>query len=312
MNVQQLLDSHPQHHHIKPEQASADVPSPHEQYTIWQNRGPMEPNNIGDAYMGQVMLQGVAPNPLGHSRGGSYTAIPGLPPKQVTFEYLLTEGTQQRARLPMRVNIYPHDGTDSIVTTVKNFYGLYDGNGVSFEDKNGTTLIARYENFQDKMVVYVRVVDNVGSNAGTPQNSLSPLRPRLGPPFQDGQGPTISRPSSRSARNRSLSPQHHRGGRSHSASTNPRSRMRPSVKSRTGSTHGSVVDHAGDVDMSDSDGGNASVTSSRRGKPDTVASAEISVDNIIDGGRRKRARFDSSVSWQLCRNTQCMLTVVAT
>src|ERR1700742_1450283 len=118
------------------------------------------------------------------------------------FEYLLTETSQQRARLPMRVNIYPHDGTDSIITTVKNFYGLYDGNGVSFEDKDGNTLIGRYENFEDKMTVYVRVVDEMGSNAGTPSQTTSPRRPRLGPAFEmvpaNGSQP-ISRPSSRAA-----------------------------------------------------------------------------------------------------------------
>ena len=44
---------------------------------------------------------------------------------------------------------------------------------------------------------------------------------------------------------------------------------------------------------SDSDGGNGSVTSSRR---EAHVSAEISVNNIVEGGRRKRAKFDSSVS----------------
>src|SRR3978361_978870 len=108
-----------------------------------------------------------------------------LPPKSVIFEYLLAETSiHHRARLPMRVNIYPHDGTDSIVTTVKNFYGLYDGNGVSFEDKDGNTLIARYENFADKMTVYVRVIDEVGSKAGTPSVTASPRRPRLQAPFE--------------------------------------------------------------------------------------------------------------------------------
>ncbi|KKY17098.1 putative zn 2cys6 transcription factor [Diplodia seriata] len=86
----------------------------------------------------------------------------------------------------MRVNIWPHDTTESIVATVKNFHGIYDGQGygVSFEDRHGNTLIA-----------------------------------------------------------------------------------------------------------SDSEAGEGSVTSSRR---DNVASAEISLDNIVEGGRRKRAKFDSS------------------
>jgi hypothetical protein len=38
---------------------------------------------------------------------------------------------------------------------------------------------------------------------------------------------------------------------------------------------------------------------SRRSRKEQVASAEISVDNIVEGGRRKRAKFDSSVSTPL-------------
>jgi hypothetical protein len=225
------------------------------------------------------------------SSNGTTPAPTKLRPKNIMFEYLLTETSQQRARLPMRVNIYPHDGTDSIITTVKNFYGLYDGNGVSFEDKDGNTLIARYENFDDRMTVYVRVVDEVASNAGTPPTqTTSPRRPRLGPAFEmhsaNGEQ-SISRPSSRAARKRSTSPSAQYGHRSTSVATNL-SRARPNLKARINSIQGDF-----DYD-SDSDGGNASVTSSRRGRMD-VASAEISVDNIVEGGRRKRARFDSSV-----------------
>ena len=80
-----------------------------------------------------------------------------VPSKQVSFELLLPQSPQHRARLPMRVNIFPHDSTDSIITTVKNFYGLYERRGVIFEDGRGNILIARYENFDHGMVVYVRV-----------------------------------------------------------------------------------------------------------------------------------------------------------
>lgn len=249
--------------------------------------------------------RGMATSPQRPVRIGDHVASPysvsSGTPKSVAFELILPEAPQQRARLPMRVNIYPHDATDSIVTTVKNFYGLYDGNGVSFEDKEGNTLIARYENFQNRMTVYVRVTEEAyGSAAGTPRVSMSPKRPHLGPAFEmnapvqdDMYGQP--RPSSRSARPRSASP-HGRSRRSASVSTNSKSRSRPTIKSRTGSTQGSFADGQFDRDASDSDGGDASVTSSRRGKVAEVVSAEISVENIVEGGRRKRARFDSSVS----------------
>ena len=52
---------------------------------------------------------------------------------------------------------------------------------------------------------------------------------------------------------------------------------------------------AGDADgYSSGENGEGSVTSSRRSKTEQV-NAEISVDNIVEGGRRKRA-FESSVS----------------
>ncbi|KAL2071260.1 hypothetical protein VTL71DRAFT_12495 [Oculimacula yallundae] len=83
--------------------------------------------------------------------------------KSVVFELLFPEA-QHRARPPMRVPIYPYDTTDSIMTTVKNSYGLHAGPSgakeVIFEDDQGNSLIARYENLRHNMVVYVRVIED--------------------------------------------------------------------------------------------------------------------------------------------------------
>ncbi|KAF2225950.1 hypothetical protein BDZ85DRAFT_279611 [Elsinoe ampelina] len=188
--------------------------------------------------------------------------------KQVTFELLLPV-TQSRARLPMRVMISKHDTTDSIITTVKNFYGLYDGPGVSFQDRDGNILIAAYENFDDGMIVFVKVSEDVPLITDPPVQA-SPKRPKLGPPFE-------MRPPTQSA-NRTRSP-------------SPVS-INASTKGRARSHKSQDVDG---LDMfSDSDGGNGSVSSSRRSRAEAHASAEISVDNILEGGRRKRAKFESS------------------
>ncbi|KAK3077197.1 hypothetical protein LTS18_010949, partial [Coniosporium uncinatum] len=232
---------------------------------------------------------------LGNVPTTSYTRQSTQRGKSVSFELLLAS---QKARLPMRVNIFPHDSTESIVTTVKNFYGLYEGQAVSFEDRNHNTLIARFENLEEGMTVFVKTIDEDAISTTGPASiqGLSPRRPRLDAPFQmlppQGYGNNLSRPSSRNARKRSNSPTANRGRRSESSGTNPKSRSRPSLKNRANSTQGSVGDANGD-DYSDSDGGNGSVTSSRRGRND-VASAEISVENIVEGGRRKRAKFESS------------------
>ncbi|KAF2269898.1 hypothetical protein CC78DRAFT_452961 [Lojkania enalia] len=218
-------------------------------------------------------------------------------PKHVSFELLLPQSPQHRARLPMRVNIFPHDTTDSIITTVKNFYGLYERKGVIFEDGHRNILIPRYENFAHDMIVYVRVTaeePEIDDFSPAPRQSASPRRPRLDEAFQMLPPNLQHSQSSRTVR-QSHSPQPGRGRRSTSASTNTKSRVRPLPKSRGTSSHGSFADLNGDPNAySDSDGEHASVTSSRRGRKEQVASAEISLDNIVEGGRRKRAKFDSS------------------
>ncbi|ESZ94285.1 hypothetical protein SBOR_5353 [Sclerotinia borealis F-4128] len=237
-------------------------------------------------------------------------------PKSVAFELVFTQSPQQRARLPMRVQIFPHDTTDSIITTVKNFYGLYAGpggaKGVSFEDEQGNTLIARYENFRNNMVVYVRVILEESSGAYGP-SPCSPGSPRLKQAYYPGDaqhlpphpaqalsyGQAIARPTSRTSQKRSTSPGQGRGRRSASASLNPslptkKSRSRSGFKSRGSSTHGSFQElHSDGLNgYSSGDGGAGSVTSKARSEH--IGNTEISLDNIVEGGRRKRAKFESS------------------
>jgi hypothetical protein len=243
-------------------------------------------------------------------------------PKSVAFELLFPESPQYRARLPMRVQIFPHDTTDSIVTTVKNFYGLYAGpggaKGVSFEDDQGNTLIARYENLRNNMVVYVRVIDEPSHTPGTygpsSYHSGSPVMasayyPGDGhhmPPPQPAQalnyGQPLSRPTSRTSRKRSISPNGGRGRRSTSVGTNPppmkKSRSRSGFKSRGSSAHGSFADNHSDAMNGYSSGDGAPGSVSSKTKSEHIGNTEISLDNIVEGGRRKRAKFESSVSPQ--------------
>ena len=251
-----------------------------------------------------------------HSASSSYIASPSTPPpKNVAFELLFNGGTNYRARLPMRVQIFPHDTTDSIVTTVKNFYGLYEGaaKGVSFEDHNGNTLIARYENFRNDMTIYVRVIPDYSQawqvHGQIPAHAASPISAHrihsLEEPFQMlppqptqalNYGQTVSRPSSRVARKKSISPRPGRNSRSASVQKN---RSRNTAMSREDSFQSHLdnlnSDNAKGYTSSDGEGG--SVTSSRKARSEQLASAEISLDNILEGNRRKRAKFESSVSY---------------
>jgi len=231
-------------------------------------------------------------------------------PKSVAFELHFDGAPNYRARLPMRVQIFPHDTTDSIVTTVKNFYGLYEGvaKGVSFEDAQGNTLIARYENFTDNMVVYVRVIPDypqpsemqghMGYRSISPQRlpthegASQMLPPQPAQILNYGQPP--SRPGSRVSQKQSASP---RPGRSQQITMTQKPRSRSGIKSH-GSSFQANLDELNNDAMngySSSDGGAGSVTSSRKARSEQLASAEISVDNIVEGGRRKRAKFESSV-----------------
>jgi hypothetical protein len=253
-----------------------------------------------------------------------YSLSPQSPanPKNVAFELCQDSGRAYRARLPMRVQIFPHDTTESIITTVKNFYGIYDGQGpggargVSFEDEQGITLIARYENFSNNMSVFVRVVQTepvtynpspyysppqVGAHQGyyPEDNAMNGAPPSQALTY----GNPPSRPASRTARMRSISPHDGRGRRSASVNgsqgvvqkkTPQAGRSRSGAKSRTSSTHHEQYDLNGDAMYSSGD--DLSVTSSKRNAKGELASAEISLDNIVEGGRRKRAKFESSVS----------------
>jgi len=230
------------------------------------------------------------------------------PAKSIAFELLLDEGSKTRARIPLRVLVNTHDTTESIVTTVKNFYGIYDGHGICFEDARGHTLIASYDNLRHNSTVYVRCVP--GPPQGTAQythaafglvNGHEPQRkPSLGEPFQmlpphmREQSHSPSRPSSRLARKRSNSPAHGRGRRS--ASQQKAGSF--SAASRASSANGSFRDDNG---YSDSEAGRSSVSGSRRSRNEHFASADISTANVLQDGRRGQTIFDSSVrDAQLC------------
>lgn len=247
-------------------------------------------------------------------------------PKTVRFQLITPDSPHTTARLPMRVQIYPHDATDSIVTTVKNFYGLYSSptssKGVSFEDEAGNTMIARYENFRDNMVVYVRVIEEPALSPsafatrsyrsppamanghacnddrhdrhdrhdhGSYHPAHGPLQHHLQPHHHDD---FISRPGSRTSRKRSLSPSSARGRRSDSASTNSKNRSRSS-KNRIGAA-GSDLYGADSLNGYSSGDGAAGSTTGRVKEQQPIGNTEISVENIVEGGRRKRAKFESS------------------
>ncbi|KAI0396136.1 hypothetical protein F5Y17DRAFT_137605 [Xylariaceae sp. FL0594] len=221
----------------------------------------------------------------GASASTSASSRPSAPPKNVQFELLFPQSPGYRARLPLRVQIYPHDDTESIISTVKNFYGLYQNcGGVSFEDEGNNTLIARYENFRDHMVVHVRVIEDIGAPA---HYGSSVFQPGSAEYAGSKLGHHVSRPGSRTSRKRSPSPNSDSGRRSTSVGTNPAGKK---GRSRSGRNHAASYDDSANG-YSSGDGAAGSVSSKAK---DHIGNTDISVDNIVEGGRRKRAKFESS------------------
>jgi hypothetical protein len=237
-----------------------------------------------------------------------------LPAKSVSFELLLDEGSKTRARIPLRVVLNTHDSTESIITTVKNFYGIYDGHGVSFEDALGNTLIASYDNLAHNSTVHVRIVpalqaaSNANPHAFHIENGYEPRRrPSLGepfsmvPPHMREQSHSPSRPASRVARKRSTSPTQGRGRRSASQQKG----TSYGAASRGSSANGSFHEDNG---YSDSEAGRSSISGSKKAKSEQFASSDISTANVLQDGRRGQPIFDSSVSSRPIHPLAPMLT----
>ncbi|KAL2140915.1 hypothetical protein VTI28DRAFT_3064 [Corynascus sepedonium] len=245
--------------------------------------------------MSAMSFNGAEPATAGLHSGSVSPRTVITAPKAVQFVLVLQHSPYQ-ARLPLRVSIYPHDSTDSIITTVKNFYGLYSGpgisKGVSFEDENGNTMIARYENFTNNMIVRVRVIDEpLGPDfhaalGGTHYNTN-------GYPAQGSQHleTHVPRSTSRTPRMRSTSPNGGRGRRSTSRGGNPASGKKGRSRSSKNRTQVNG-DGLGDSFNGYSSSDGAAGTSSR--VKEQLGNTDISVENIVEGGRRKRTKFESS------------------
>ncbi|KAI5306299.1 hypothetical protein KEM56_001513 [Ascosphaera pollenicola] len=208
-------------------------------------------------------------------------------------------------RKPLCVGIHPHDSTESIVTTVKEYYGIHDG--VSFENKNGETLIMKYENLDLEMTVYVRVIPGTGGgerergqSQGQGQGQRGYTAPVVSPfPYTTNipqraatasARPTLGEPFKQLPRT-STSPL-----RSSSRSSTRRRSTATARSSRSVKTRGSSAQHDeyyDDQSESESDG-SASPTSSRRPRMEQMPSSDISKDNILQDSRRKKPKFESS------------------
>jgi hypothetical protein len=202
---------------------------------------------------------------------------------------------------PKTFYIRPHDTTDSIMDTVKHLFGLsrqYDL-GISLEDADGLSFIPSYDNFIDGMTVDVRIEESLPSNYA----------------YRHSYNLRQSQGASRYPNSRSVSPQS-RGSRSTSAT-----RMQMACgRGRSLKRSAMYLDQEADSDayrdavwyqlahqslMPDDE-------EEPRTKAASVASADISVENIVEGSRRKRPKFSSDVRLRLLFTQVHPLTCLGT
>lgn len=209
---------------------------------------------------------------------------PSSDAKEITFRLynsLYPSPSMQHRESPsLNVTIHPHDATESIAFTVKDFFGLLPSEGspnlrVSFEDSQGHCLILSHENLTSGMTVYVRA-NTDDSRFQTYPSSHSDARSQYqGEYVYDNYHPTTE-PNYYEKRGRSQSPADGRDQRSTSVNSVSTTRTKGSKRYNSG-TPG--LDGNGDP----------------KAKVEQLASAEISLDNILEGSRRKRLKFESSV-----------------
>lgn len=179
-------------------------------------------------------------------------------PKLVRFIHFPWKNSSVTARNDLPVFIKEKDATEDILETVRNWFDIPDRCRLGLEDAAmGVVLIPSYQNFRHNMEVWVRTDLEVNDAD----------HPRLNPPFR---APTANTVSAEDVATINFIDS--------SAAANKRS-----------AAAFASAPYAHDVGV-DSD------TSSRRSKKETSNSADISVDNIVDGDRRKKIKWDGNVS----------------
>ncbi|KAI5816304.1 hypothetical protein BZA77DRAFT_62381 [Pyronema omphalodes] len=178
------------------------------------------------------------------------------------------------------VQFRPSDNTQSIYDTLRNLFGMGTCSdpvyGISFEYEDGVSFVPSYDNFADRMTVYVRIERNVFKDTrsydsaesypvhpGHPSRSVTPTVP-----------PEDRRPRSASETTlpHELSNSRKRSERHDEGTVEPQNWYTPRHHSL-----GSMHPEEGDS----------------RYKVAPAPSADISLENIVEGNRRKRLKFSS-------------------
>ncbi|KAF2759109.1 hypothetical protein EJ05DRAFT_499534 [Pseudovirgaria hyperparasitica] len=199
-------------------------------------------------------------------------------PKHVRFIHLLDGG--ERSRLALSTNINAHDTTQSIIDAVRNFFGLFTGR-LGFEDESGCHIIPSYNNFGHGGTIFLRGEPEETNNAAHLQTEAPLQSPtKTFPMLPPASNQPLSRPGSRISSGIQLAP---------GFEFTPQ--VSPTKNESFGCNPPGYVEHRGtDEWIMRLPAGSVE---DPNGTGSKIASADISEANIVDGGRRKRAKFDT-------------------
>jgi hypothetical protein len=202
---------------------------------------------------------------------------------------------------PKKFYIRPNDTTNDIMDAVKHLFGVAQQHhlGISLEGPDGLSFIPSHENFEDGTTVYVRIEE--------PPMNKHPYNLRQTNPFN---GPIMNGVTNGFAYStgRSESPPTFNGRRSTSSSVNGRTRglkrQAPSQDVVPGHYSPEQIQNGQYYALPAQQFLPDEEDLDERGRPG-VASSDISLDNIVEGSRRKRPKFSSDVYFS---DTRCLST----
>jgi len=226
-------------------------------------------------------------------------------PKQTVFH------CTTHARIPLRLELRPNLTKNDLDTLVRTFFGLNAGDVITYMKGDQSFQSVGYEECMGTSEFHIDVSPDLRYQqhpfASSQANARHPSA------HISGYGGLTARAGLVYSSARSSSPSSGRGRRSGSANgtisnvgaTSTGGRSRSMKRQPSGHSHPAVEelvdeyvhDHALYQQQSHHLASTTSHTSDGKGnKIEPVASAEISLDNIVEGSRRKRAKFSSAVS----------------
>lgn len=225
-------------------------------------------------------------------------------PKQTLFH------CNSHARIPLRLALRPTLTSTDVDTLVRTFFGLGAGDVISYMKGDQTFATVGLEECMRTPEFTVLVTPDLRYQ----QHPFAPSQTNARHPSAHISGYGFpSRAHMISQYARSISPSSGRGRRSGSANGTTNGRSRSMKRQASGHSHSAMeelvdecvhdhkmyqqISHSGQIDGKGS-------------RIEPVASAEISLDNIVEGSRRKRAKFSSAVCISLKDNdyvAKCVL-----